>query len=223
MAPEICFQRSLKSAGGARGAQLVRRRDSSRRLDSASSVRGPRPRNERDQCSDLERKVRRPESSAPPGCLRPTTAKAGAPFSCSYPPGVPPCENPFPFIGLSLGRPPPNDPHREVAVLMVAYFADEVSQPGSRLRLQSGCTRRFRASGPPESDRPRVTPAGRRLRRRQAPSARPVVGAGQMRSDLRQDARTAENRRWRGLPPGRPASHALGWRVRNPPGSRISQ
>ena len=65
-----------------------------------------------------ERKVRRPGSSAPPGLLRPTTTLGRRTSSLLLPPGVPPFENPFPFIGLSLGRPPPNDHHREAAQLM---------------------------------------------------------------------------------------------------------
>ena len=85
-----------------------------------------------------ERKVRRPGSSAPHGLLRPTAAQGRRTSSLLLPPGVPPFENPFPFIGLSLGRPPPNDHHREAALLMRGTLHTTCRNRG-RFGLQFGC------------------------------------------------------------------------------------
>jgi hypothetical protein len=121
----------------------------------------------------------------PPDCSGRRRPRPAHLSLCSYPLGVPPCENPFPFIGLSLGRPPPNDPHREAAVLMVRTLLTRCRSQGSvcvAVRLH----RLFLASGPPESQRGPVTPAGRRLHGRQRDIGSSGGGAGQRRSDLRQ-------------------------------------
>jgi hypothetical protein len=79
-----------------------------------------------------ERKVRRPCSPVPPEISDRRHLQAGAPLRCSCLSlnGVPPRENPLPSVGLSPGRPPLNDLHREVAVTDAAYSAQGLSQPG---------------------------------------------------------------------------------------------
>lgn len=75
------------------------------------------------------------------------------------PHGVPPRENPLPSVGLSLGRPPPNDRHRVVAVLMIPYSAERPWQGGPHL----SCSRVAHVTATPEGPRAAVLPAGRRL------------------------------------------------------------
>ncbi len=66
-------------------------------------------------------------SPAPPGSLRQTAHKAGAPLRCFFPPGVPPVSS-VP-LRRSLTRSPPSErPHQVVAVLMDGYFAHQLSQ-----------------------------------------------------------------------------------------------
>ena len=59
--------------------------------------------------------------------------------------GVPPRKSPFPSFGLSPGRPPPNDLHREVAVLMVGTLHKGCRNRGDK-GLQSGCPAGSRAA-----------------------------------------------------------------------------
>ncbi len=92
-----------------------------------------------------ERKVRRPRRSVPPETLRPTTSRGRRTSSLLLVPrGVPPCESPFPSIGLSPGRPPPNDLHREDAVddFCVLCTGLVASWDGS------GCSRVARSGSP---------------------------------------------------------------------------
>jgi hypothetical protein len=89
-----------------------------------------------------ERKVRRPGSPVPPEISDRRHLRAGAPLRCSClsPNGVPPSENPLPSVGLSLGRPPLNDRHREVAVLMLRTLHVGCRNPG-QFGLQFRCPR----------------------------------------------------------------------------------
>ena len=102
-----------------------------------------------------ERKVRRPGPSVPPGLLRPNGLGRPAHLFAAPCPAVSPCENPFPFAGLSRGRPPPNDRHREVALLIGGYSAQPLSQPGPLwvavrlLRTESCAEFRHKWSGGP--------------------------------------------------------------------------
>jgi hypothetical protein len=106
-----------------------------------------------------ERKVRRPRWSVPPETLRPTTSRGRRTSSLLLVPrGVPPCESPFPSIGLSLGRPPQNDLHREDAVTDSCVLCTSLVATWDR----SGCSRVARSAPPAmRGDRGR-SPAGRR-------------------------------------------------------------
>ena len=73
--------------------------------------------------------MRRPGSSVPPGSLRPTASEGRRTSSLLLAPRCPPMRIRSPSTGLSRGRPPPNDRHRGVAVLMGGYFAQPLSQP----------------------------------------------------------------------------------------------
>jgi hypothetical protein len=64
-------------------------------------------------------------------------------LSTAASPGCSPCENPFPFIGLPHGRPPPNDHHREVAVLLMRSTLHNGRRNPGDFGLQIGCARTF--------------------------------------------------------------------------------
>jgi hypothetical protein len=77
-----------------------------------------------------------------PGFLRPTAWSGRRTSSLLLlSPTVSPRASPLPSVGLALGRPPSNDRHRAVAVLMVGTLPKGCRNLG-HIGLQSGCPRR---------------------------------------------------------------------------------
>ena len=98
-----------------------------------------------ERCAGSGRRVP-PENSVRRPC------RAGAPLRCSCcpPHGVPPRENPLPSAGLSPGRPPRNDRHRVVGVLMLRTLQNPCGNRG-HIGLQSGCPSGLGARWPSSS------------------------------------------------------------------------
>ena len=121
------------SVGRLTGGESAKRTEASRREGRTRRSREPSS-----QCSSRERKVRRPESSAPPGSLRPTAAEAGAPLRCSFSPTVfPPARIRSPSSDSHLVAPLRTTVTVRSAVLMVRTLTRRCRNRGPRL----GCSR----------------------------------------------------------------------------------
>jgi len=70
-----------------------------------------------------------PGRRSPRRNLRPAATRPAHLFAAPCPHGVPPCESAPLRRTLTGRRSPPNDRHREVAVLMIGYFAEALWQP----------------------------------------------------------------------------------------------
>jgi hypothetical protein len=119
-----------------------------------------------------------------PGFLRPTDSRCRRTFSLLLlsPHDVPPRESPLPSVGLPLGRPPQDDRHRVVAVLMMRTLDNGCGNEGD-VGLRAGCPpgrQRQKAAEepliPPGGDRTALADAPPTLRRRSQELARSFIG-----------------------------------------------